>query len=221
MLRGLVITLFYLSSLVAILFASAGSIDWPMGWASLGVYIFISLLSVLLVDPGLVEERSYIKVGVMACDLVLASLSFLFLFPVSLLVAGLDIGRFGWSPSYPVAVQLMALGVFAFGNSLGCWAMIRNKYFSTFVRIQNDRRHDVVTDGPYRYIRHPGYTGTIVAAIALPISLGSLWALIPAFVGACGFVIRTAVEDKTLMQELNRYQEYADEVRYRLIPGVW
>ena len=70
-------------------------------------------------------------------------------------------------------------------------------------------------------MRHLGYAGAILAAIALPISLGSLWVLIPAFVGACGFVIRTAVEDKTLMQEINRYHEYADEVRYRLMPGVW
>ena len=221
MLRGLVITLVYLGSLIAILFISAGSLNWIMGWASMGVYIFISLLSILLVDPELVEERSHLRVGVRARDLVLASLSFLFFFPVTLVVAGLDVGRFGWSPSYPAMVQLMALGVFALGNSLGCWAAVSNKFFSTFNRIQKDRLHVAITDGPYRYIRHPGYAGTIAAAIALPISLGSLWALIPAFVGACGFVIRTAIEDKTLMGELSGYQEYADEVRYRLIPGIW
>lgn len=221
MIRGIVLTAFYLVSLVAILFVSAGRVDWPMGWALLGVYIFISVVNFLLVDPELVKERSRIKAGVKARDLVLASLSFLFFFPVTLLVAGLDVGRFGWSPSFALTVQLIALVVFAFGNVIGSWAMVKNKYFSTFVRIQKDRSQNVVTDGPYKYVRHPGYAGTILASIALPLALGSLWALIPASVGACGFVIRTVLEDKTLMEELSGYREYATLVRYRLIPGIW
>ena len=75
--------------------------------------------------------------------------------------------------------------------------------------------------GPYRYVRHPGYAGSILAALALPIALGSLGALIPACVGAAGFTVRTAFEDRTLMQELSGYRRYADRVRYRLLPGIW
>jgi protein-S-isoprenylcysteine O-methyltransferase Ste14 len=99
--------------------------------------------------------------------------------------------------------------------------MVQNKYFSTFIRIQEDRHHEVITSGPYHWVRHPGYAGVIVASIALPISLGSLWALIPAFVGACGFVIRTFFEDSILMEELNGYREYAQSVPFRLLPGIW
>ena len=79
----------------------------------------------------------------------------------------------------------------------------------------------MVREGPYRYVRHPGYAGTVVAAVALPIVLGSLWALIPATVGAGGFVVRTLFEDRTLVEQLSGYREYAGQVRYRLIPGIW
>jgi protein-S-isoprenylcysteine O-methyltransferase Ste14 len=96
-----------------------------------------------------------------------------------------------------------------------------HQYFSTFVRIQKDRNHKVVTEGPYKYVSHPGYAGAIVAAITLPISLGSLWALIPAAIGVFGFGFRTAYEDRILLEELSGYDEYSQRVRVRLIPGVW
>lgn len=221
MIRGIVIAIIYLTSLVVILFVSAGRVDWPMGWASLGIYILISIINFMLVDPTLVTERAQIRTGVNIRDMILASLSFLFFFPLTLLVAGLDIGRYAWSPTIPLAIQVIALLVFAFGNAIGSWAMVQNKYFSTFIRIQEDRDHEVITSGPYHWVRHPGYAGVILASIALPISLGSLWALIPAFIGACGFVIRTFFEDRVLMEELNGYREYAQSVPFRLLPGIW
>lgn len=206
---------------MVILFVSAGRIDWPMGWASLGIYILISIINFMLVDPTLVTERAQIRTGVNIRDMILASLSFLFFFPLTLLVAGLDIGRYAWSPTIPLAIQVIALLVFAFGNAIGSWAMVQNKYFSTFIRIQEDRDHEVITSGPYHWVRHPGYAGVILASIALPISLGSLWALIPAFIGACGFVVRTFFEDRVLLEELNGYREYAQSVPFRLLPGIW
>ncbi|UCF61860.1 MAG: isoprenylcysteine carboxylmethyltransferase family protein [Anaerolineaceae bacterium] len=221
MIRGIVIAIIYLTSLVVILFVSAGRIDWPMGWASLGIYILISIINFMLVDPTLVTERAQIRTGVNIRDMILASLSFLFFFPLTLLVAGLDIGRYAWSPTIPLAIQVIALLVFAFGNAIGSWAMVQNKYFSTFIRIQEDRDHEVITSGPYHWVRHPGYAGVILASIALPISLGSLWALIPAFIGACGFVVRTFFEDRVLLEELNGYREYAQSVPFRLLPGIW
>ncbi|MFQ5824525.1 MAG: methyltransferase family protein [bacterium] len=118
-------------------------------------------------------------------------------------------------------MQVSALVVFVFGHAIAFWAMVANKFFSTFVRIQTERGHHVVTDGPYAWVRHPGYTGTILSAIALPISLGALWALIPAFIGACLFVVRTLREDRTLTDELNGYREYTSRVRWRLVPGLW
>jgi protein-S-isoprenylcysteine O-methyltransferase Ste14 len=221
MIRGIVLVIIYLASLVAILFVSAGRVDWPMGWASLGIYILISIINFMLADPALVAERAEMRTGVDIRDMILASLSFLFFFPLTLLVAGLDIGRYTWSPPIPLAVQVIALVVFALGNAIGSWAMVRNKYFSTFLRIQKDRDHKVITGGPYQWVRHPGYAGVILASIALPISLGSLWALVPALVGACGFVVRTFFEDSTLMEELGGYREYAQSVQFRLLPGIW
>ena len=221
MIRGIVVVIIYLASLVAILFVSAGRVDWPMGWASLGIYILISIINFMLADPTLVKERTQVRTGVIIRDMILASLSFLFFFPLTLLIAGLDIGRYAWSPPIPFAVQVIALLAFALGNALGSWAMVRNRYFSTFLRIQKDRDHEVITGGPYQWVRHPGYAGVILASIALPFSLGSLWALIPAFIGACGFAIRTSLEDNTLMEELNGYREYAQSVPFRLLPGIW
>lgn len=221
MLRGFVILCAYLGLLTVILFLSFGSVDWPMGWASLGIYIAISLANFFLVDPELVRERSRLGEGVQKRDMLLASMSFLFLFPVTLAIAGIDVGRLGWSPSLPLSLRLLALLLFTLGNALGRWAMATNRFFSTFVRIQEDRSHEVVTDGPYRYVRHPGYAGAILAAITLPLALGSLWALIPACIGTAGFVVRTDLEDRTLKQDLSGYLEYADRVRYRLIPGIW
>jgi protein-S-isoprenylcysteine O-methyltransferase Ste14 len=221
MIRGIVLVIIYLASLVAILFVSAGRVDWPMGWASLGIYILISIINFMLADPTLVAERAEMRTGVDIRDMILTSLSFLFFFPLTLLVAGFDIGRYTWSPPIPLAVQVIALVVFAVGNAIGSWAMVRNKYFSTFLRIQKDRDHKVIIGGPYQWVRHPGYAGVILASIALPISLGSLWALVPALVGACGFVVRTFFEDSTLMEELGGYREYAQSVQFRLLPGIW
>jgi protein-S-isoprenylcysteine O-methyltransferase Ste14 len=79
----------------------------------------------------------------------------------------------------------------------------------------------VVTTGPYRYVRHPMYVGVILAFLSLPLALGSLWALVPGATCAALFVMRTALEDRTLLDKLPGYREYAERVRYRLIPGIW
>jgi protein-S-isoprenylcysteine O-methyltransferase Ste14 len=99
--------------------------------------------------------------------------------------------------------------------------MTANAYFSKIVRIQNDRGHMVATGGPYRYVRHPGYTGTVLFELTTPIMLGSLWALIPGGLAAILMIVRTALEDKTLRRELEGYKDYAKQTRYRLLPGVW
>jgi len=107
------------------------------------------------------------------------------------------------------------------GQGLFTWGMVSNKFFSTAVRIQTDRDHTVASGGPYRYVRHPGYVGYITASFATALALGSLWALIPAGLTMCLLVVRTALEDQTLQDELDGYKEYAQQVRYRLLPGVW
>lgn len=219
--RTLIRLTLYILFLAVILFLSAGRLYWPTAWVFLGVYVAIILITIFLVDPELIEERTHIRAGVKKWDMVVAGLAIIFLMPSTLIVAGLDVGRFGWSPAFPVWVQVLALLAYIAGSAIGSWAMATNKFFSTFVRIQKERGHYVVTGGPYRYVRHPGYTGAIVASISLPLLLGSLWALIPATAGVCVLVIRTVFEDSTLKKELEGYSEYAGRVRYRLLPGIW
>ena len=101
------------------------------------------------------------------------------------------------------------------------WAMWTNRFFSSVVRIQTERGHHVVQEGPYRLIRHPGYVGAILFGLATAVVLGSLWALIPAGLMAMLVVVRTALEDATLKRELAEYAAYACQVKHRLVPGVW
>jgi protein-S-isoprenylcysteine O-methyltransferase Ste14 len=111
--------------------------------------------------------------------------------------------------------------VMALGYALFLWAMASNAFFAEGVRIQRERGHTVTAGGPYRYVRHPGYVGAILSQAATPFLLGSAWALIPTAASAALYVARTYLEDKTLREELPGYKEYAQQIRYRLLPGVW
>jgi protein-S-isoprenylcysteine O-methyltransferase Ste14 len=222
MIQGLVFVLFYFLFLAAIFFIAAGTIQIPAAWISLGSFAIISIVNLFLVDPDLISERlQFGGKGVNRVDRVLASGSFLFFYPLTLFMAGLDVGRYQWTQEYSIAIQVSAIILYIVGNLLGIWAMVNNRYFSTFVRIQEDRHHEVETRGPYRVIRHPGYAGTILSAMTLPLALGSVFALIPALIGSLGFVVRTAMEDNELIRELEGYRDYAERVRYRLVPKVW
>jgi protein-S-isoprenylcysteine O-methyltransferase Ste14 len=140
--------------------------------------------------------------------------------PGMLLVAGLD-ERLGWLPAMSPAVRWAGGIVMCLGYGLFSWGMAENQFFSSMVRIQGERGHAVCSTGPYRFVRHPGYIGVIVYSLAAPLLLGSAWAYIPAVLTAGVVVVRTVLEDGTLRKELEGYSEYAQKVRYRLIPGVW
>ena len=100
--------------------------------------------------------------------------------------------------------------------------MLANPFFEKTARIQNDRNHQVIDSGPYRYVRHPGYVGVIAGLIlATPFMLGSWWALVPAILSVFSIVVRTALEDHMLLNELEGYKAYAWRVRYRLVPYLW
>jgi protein-S-isoprenylcysteine O-methyltransferase Ste14 len=183
------------------------------------VGICILAVNTSILPPELIAERGQPRENVKGWD---KAISGLLLIPTLgvLVVAGLD-ERFGWSPALPLAAHLAGLALMVLGQALFTWAMASNKFFSTAVRIQMDRSHTVATGGPYRYVRHPGYVGYIVTVLAVPLILGSLWALIPEGLVTCLFIVRTALEDRTLREELDGYEDYALHVRYRLLPGVW
>lgn len=207
------------------LFIPAGTLNWPMGWALIGVYLTWTAATALLIIPRcpelLIERMSRPK-NTKRWDMALMSVIGL-LTLVRYIVAGLDF-RNGWTFdlwSVPVALQIAGLVIAVLAYALTTWAMTVNAYFSKIVRIQDDRGHSVATDGPYQVVRHPGYLGTLAFELGTSIMLGSLWALILGAVSAVLFVVRTALEDKTLREELAGYEAYAEQVRYRLIPGVW
>ena len=137
-----------------------------------------------------------------------------------LVIAGLD-HRFGWTSWIGVMAQISALVVCCLSYALAVWATASNAYFSQIVRIQTERGHEVATGGPYRFVRHPAYTGTILTSLAIPILLASWWAFAVGVLAALLMILRTILEDRTLQAELPGYPEYAHRVRYRLVPGVW
>ena len=207
-----------------VLFLAAGRVDWIWGWAQLIVLAaFLAAHPLLLIpiNPELLAEREkgFRDEGVKRWDKWIAGLAGGMLLPLWV-IAGLDF-RFQWTGEMPIAFHVGGLLANILGYALFLWAMVSNAFFSEGVRIQEERGHTVATGGPYRYVRHPGYTGAIAAGLATPFLLGSFWALIPAAISAALYVVRTGLEDKTLMEELRGYREYAQQTRYRLLPGVW
>jgi protein-S-isoprenylcysteine O-methyltransferase Ste14 len=204
------------------LFVSAGRLDWGMGWAMVGIYaLWVAAQAVLLIprNPALLIERANREKSGKRWDSVLLSL--LGLSTVAkYIVAGLDF-RFGWTGQVGLSLQLTALVCAVLGYALLTWSMVANAFFALVVRLQKERGQTVATSGPYRFVRHPGYSGSMVFELATPLMLGSLWALIPGGLGALLLVIRTALEDKTLQAELDGYQDYVKQTPYRLLPWVW
>jgi len=206
----------------AILFFGAGRLDWTWAWVYLGIcLVSVSINGTILLrtSPETVAERGRPK-EMRDWDKVVSGLWSLAQFLVLPLAAGLDV-RFGWTRELSVAWHVAGAVVFAVGLGLSGWAMIRNAYFSTVVRIQSDRGQTVCRTGPYRFVRHPGYVGTILQSLGIPFLLGSLWALVPGAMAVALMIVRTSLEDRTLQAELPGYQDFVREVRYRLLPGVW
>lgn len=206
----------------AALFWSAGRIAWWPAWAALAVmlaWILATAVVILRFNPALLAERLGPRKGAKMWDTAIMSILGV-LQLARYIVAGLD-QRFGWTGGFPLAAQMIALGVCALGYALVVWATAANAFFSQIVRIQSERDHTVVTGGPYHYVRHPAYIGALLYELAVPILFASWWALILGGVNAILLILRTALEDRTLQAELSGYVEYTKQVRHRLIPGIW
>jgi len=183
------------------LFWSAGRVDWWPGWALIVivlVWILATGIVILRINPDLLAERLGPRKGAKRWDTAIMGIVGLATL-VRLVIAGLD-QRYRWTGGFPPAAQITALVVTVLGYTLAVWATASNAYFSQIVRIQSERGHTVATGGPYQLVRHPGYLGTILTELAVPVLLASWWALIPGVLNAALFVLRTALEDRTLQQ---------------------
>jgi protein-S-isoprenylcysteine O-methyltransferase Ste14 len=207
----------------AILFLAAGKLNWLAGWAYLGLNALTQILSSFVLipkRPDMLAERSQIREGTKEWDRFFTPAIVIFGTLAVLVTAGLD-ERFGWSA--PIGTGLWVGGlILAFCSQMFVlWAMVSNPFFSTIVRIQDDRGHSVTSSGPYHFVRHPGYLGSIIYNLVIPLVLGSSWTFIPALLTIALIIARTALEDSTLQAELSGYQEYTENVKHRLFPGIW
>lgn len=211
--------------LVSILFLLSGRLDWWEAWVMAGLFVvvlFESRLRMVVRDPDLARERASWKrqPGILAGDKALLLLVAVIGPFALMIVAGLD-KRWGGSPALPPLLELAAFVIVALGYALSAWAMAANRFFSAVVRIQADRGHTLITRGPYRFVRHPGYAGGLLTYLAMPLALGTLWAFLPALAIGIGLIVRAAREDRFLQRELPGYADYARQIRYRLLPGIW
>ena len=202
-----------------ILFISAWTIKWHWAWIFLSLGIIILIINLSVIPVELMEERGKKKENVKKWDKISTSIITIPMLGIYI-VSGLDY-RFGWSINLNILIHIAGLVFYFLGSMLFTWSMVSNKYFSTMVRIQIERGHEVAMGGPYKYIRHPGYVGFIVMVLATPLSLGTLYALLMSGITTILLIIRTSLEDKTLKNELDGYLEYSNKVKYKLIPFIW
>lgn len=203
--------------LAALIFGGAGRWDLPWVWALLAVHTVMLSAGAVLMGEELRRERRRLGPGQIDRPLRRGVAVALI---AHVLLVGLD-ARFGWSPAIGSAVRAGALVLYVAAFAWGNWAMATNPFFSSVVRLQRDRGHHVVTAGPYRFVRHPGYAGLLVTAVCGGVVMGSWYSLLPLIAAAAFLVGRTRLEDRFLHESLPGYMAYAQRVRYRLVPGLW
>jgi protein-S-isoprenylcysteine O-methyltransferase Ste14 len=218
LLLGAVSSLGFLAVIGGVMFACAGRWDLPFFWAYLGIWAAGSLISLFLIDPTLIKER--MRPGPGGRD-YLGEFVLLPLWLAQHALAGLDVGRFHWSDNVPLVVQALALAAVAASFALLLWAVAVNRFFSSVIRIQTDRGHQLVTSGPYGFVRHPAYAAAPFLMIGSGLALGSWIAGLVGLLMFLPILRRAALEDRILQEHLAGYADYARRVRYRLLPGVW
>ncbi|NVO12333.1 MAG: isoprenylcysteine carboxylmethyltransferase family protein [Bacteroidales bacterium] len=206
----------------SILFICAGRMDYTQGWIFLSINILATLMNYFTIHKNseLINERSKPSEGIKSWDKLLLGLSAL-IYVIIIVLAGLDSGRFHWTLNFNWNVSISGVILTLVGQTLFLTARSQNNFFSSVVRIQKDRGHVVCDTGLYKIVRHPGYLGMIISLIGLPLITISVWSIIPTLIAIILLLIRTSLEDKTLINELDGYVEYTKKTRSKLIPFVW
>lgn len=209
----------------AVMFACAGSLRWGAAWLYLGILWATTVGTRLLIrrfTPSLLDERasSVRRDDIAAWDRFIMPTIAMVGPLASWILAGLSF-RLAWLGGFPTILRIVALVTLVAGSALVTWSMLVNPFFSAVVRVQHDRGQTAVSKGPYRFVRHPGYLGILLANLATPVLLDAPWTFVPIGVVVVLLVVRTALEDRTLRAELPGYAEYARATAARLIPGLW
>jgi protein-S-isoprenylcysteine O-methyltransferase Ste14 len=211
------------AAFAVILFLSAGTTRWTMGWVFIVIFLAFDIATAILVTPrhpDLLTERSRFGKNTAGWDKVLMRVVAVYGPFATWIVSGLQY-RFNWQPVIPVMWQWVAAGLTALGFGLVAWSMTYNAFFSVTARLQPERGQTVATGGPYRIVRHPGYLGALLFNATTALMLGSIWALIPGVITSLLYVLRTSLEDKMLRAELSGYEDFTRKTRFRLIPYLW
>jgi protein-S-isoprenylcysteine O-methyltransferase Ste14 len=207
--------------MIGLLFLVAGRWNYWQAWVYtiINTIVLVLMGTLLTKNSELVEERLNPKEGMKGWDKFYFAVTTP-LYMIALVIGGLD-ARFGWTTNIPLILYWTSVMVYLIGQAIFLWARYTNNYFSSVVRIQTDRGQTVCKDGPYHYVRHPGYVGGFLFTVTIGLMLGSWWASIPQVIAGLMLIWRTAREDRTLQMELPGYAEFARETKYRLLPGVW
>ncbi|MBI9048976.1 MAG: isoprenylcysteine carboxylmethyltransferase family protein [Anaerolineaceae bacterium] len=203
----------------------SGNWNWWEGWTLILVTSLITVAGRYILirkHPGLANERANYKEkeGTQEWDKKLMPLIAIY-GPIAVwAVAGLD-KRFSLSTVLPPEIEIAAFLIITIAYLFSTWAMLENQFFAAIVRIQHDRDHKVIDSGPYAIVRHPGYAGSFIASLFIPLALSTFWVYIPVLLANLIVFVRTAKEDQFLQAELPGYADYTQKTRYRLIPGIW
>jgi protein-S-isoprenylcysteine O-methyltransferase Ste14 len=207
----------------ALLFAAAGSLDWPAAWVMLIVSAILGPacgLWLAKTDPALLAERMRptFQADQPAADKIFMLVFFLVLL-LWLVAIGLD--RRANASDVPLLLQALGLAMYLLSIAFIMWVFRENSFAAPVVKVQAARHQRVISSGPYSFVRHPMYSGVMLYFLGIPLLLGSWWGVAIAPVFAVLFAIRARIEERALVAGLPDYADYAERVRYRLVPGLW
>lgn len=224
---GRLILSIILTSLVfpGVILGLGGSILWIEGWI-LSLWFIVMILSTVIYmfvkDPDLLSERRkapgsgnqkrwdvYILYAIFVISIIW------------ILIMPLDAKRFGWSPKFPLWLKIVGGFLLILSIFFIFMTTVENTYLSTRVRIQSERKQQLITTGVYGFVRHPLYLGYILLIIGGPLILGSIVGLGIGLLGIVTIVVRIFGEENMLLHELEGYEKYRNKVKYRLLPFIW
>jgi len=223
--RKLLYAFLYILIFPALLFILAGDAAWPEGWVFTLWFLVLCYSTIIYLyrkDPALLEER-YKKPGTgnqagwdryVVYGLIVGFIAWIVIMP-------LDARRFAWSPAFPLPLKTLGSLMLAGSFFLFFRSYTDNTFLSPLVRVQTERKQQVVSNGVYGFVRHPMYLGGILMFIGAPLLLGSFSGVVAGFALSVLLMARINGEEAMLARELEGYRDYVQKVRYRLVPFLW